>query len=188
VSDADSVVGQDLIDTLGHDPARWLDRDLDTPQMVEAEYYENQRGHTNARFVPDTDCDPAARMVRERIEGIRDTVTLRAWRAVERKLGRGPNGGPRERVLEWIESRLDDLDDQPERAREQQYLPVGPLPQTESTVTFVDRDDSRSTYVQAAGSGLEAPDGVDWSVVRERYRALGHGDPVVDDGLGGDGE
>lgn len=187
MSDTDTAVSQSLVEHLGHDPSRWLDRDLDAPQMVQPEYYENEKGHTKARFVPDTDCDPAGRMVRERIEGIRDPGTLRAWSAVERQLGRGPNGGPRERVLEWIQSRLDELDEQPDRSRRERYLPEGPLPQTESTASFVDRDDSRSTFIQADGSGVETSEGVDWDVVRERYEALGLGDPVVDDGSGGEG-
>lgn len=188
MSEFDSVVSQQLIDDLGHNPARWLDRDLDTPQMVEPEYYENQMGHTKARFVPDTDCDPAGRMVRERIEGIRDPNTLRAWSAVERKLGRGPDGAPRDRVLDWIDNRLDQLEAQPDRSRRERYLPEGPVPETESTASFIDRDDSRSTHIQADGSGIEPSNGVDWDVVRERYAALGLGDPVVDDGAGGDDE
>ena len=188
MSDTNSVVSKSLIDDLGHDPSRWLDRDLDIPQMVEAEYYENERGHTKARISPDTDCSSGAVMVRDRIKGIRDPSTLRAWRAVEIKLGRGLGGEGRDRVLDWINERLDQLEDQPDPTPREHWLPEGPIPQTDSTATFVDRDDSRSTYIQADGSGIERSDGPDWDVVRERYERLGLGDPVVDDGSGGDDE
>jgi hypothetical protein len=76
-----------LRDKIDEDPARFLDHDIfGTPCGM-------------------------GRMMRARIQGIDDLETIRAWRAVERKINRGP----RERVLEWLDDREEELEEIGER-------------------------------------------------------------------------
>lgn len=79
----------------GHDPGRWLDRPL-------------------------LDGDPRTSSPIEQafavIRGLATQAECRAWRAVERRLDRGP----RDQVLDAIESRLAELDEHGERP------PLGP--------------------------------------------------------------
>jgi hypothetical protein len=56
-----------------------------------------------------------------RVDGLADQATVRAWIAAERRLGRGPDGGPREAVLELLAKRereLVEIGDRDERVDE----------------------------------------------------------------------
>lgn len=117
----------------GEDPARYLDRDLVERDGTRVTYGTDHRGRTTANTRPDEDTSPHGERVRQRIEGIRSVELLRAWRAVERRLGRGPDGGPRQKVLDWIDDREEELDDPNPRA-------YGPIRSTESCATWPDRD------------------------------------------------
>jgi hypothetical protein len=128
-------------------------------------------------------------MVRQRIAGIRSLPLLRAWRAVERQLRRGDDGGPRDRVLSWLDDREQELEARQDRDDRERYLPEGPLERTESSAAWSDCDggsrsstfvSSESTFGTAVADG--GTDRPDWQVVRERYDALGRSDPVRDDG------
>lgn len=82
-----------LRDDLGEDPARFLDRPL---------FGSNPQTSGEGVFI------------RARIRGIDEIAVLRAWRAIERRLERGP----REKVLGLLderESELDEIGERPER-------------------------------------------------------------------------
>lgn len=83
-SDADRASFPDLREHVGHDPARWLDWSL-------------------------MDNDDQRRLVRSLIRGLNDIATVRAWMGIERRLGRGPDDGPREQVMGWLEDREAEL-------------------------------------------------------------------------------
>ena len=125
----------------GEDPARYLDRDLTERDGTRVTYGTDYRGRTTANIRPDEDTSPHGERVRQRIEGIRSVELLRAWRAVERRLGRGPDDGPRQKVLNWIDDREEELAESNPRA-------VGPIRSTESCATWPDRDggERSSTY------------------------------------------
>jgi hypothetical protein len=78
-----------LAERLGEDPGRWLDRDL-------------------VGGDPGGDMD-SREWLRVRVDGLADQATVRAWIAAERRLGRGPDGGPREAVLELLAEREREL-------------------------------------------------------------------------------
>jgi hypothetical protein len=78
--DADRERFPGLRDDLGEDPARFLDRPL---------------------FDGDEHTASPGAIMRARIRGIDYLATLRAWKAVERNLDRGP----RDRVIEMLEDR-----------------------------------------------------------------------------------
>lgn len=126
----------------GEDPGRWLDCDLmDRPTRVVTE--TDDRGHTVAKVVADSDVDPAGRMVRERIASIESESLLNAWEAVERNLARQDDREPREIVLRWLDQR---------RAA----LPVDhgetfEYPSTESSATWSERDDGEQARVAGVG-------------------------------------
>jgi len=84
-----------LADRHGHDPGRWLDRPL--------------LGDADSGETP-------LRQAFSIIRGIGTKAELRAWRAVERQLDRGP----RDAVVDRIEHRLTELDEHGERP------PLGP--------------------------------------------------------------
>lgn len=76
-----------LRDQIGEDPARFLDHRI----------FGNPCG--------------MGRLMHARIQGIDDLETIRAWRAVERNIDRGP----RDRVLEWLDEREQELEEIGER-------------------------------------------------------------------------
>jgi len=110
----------DLADRHGHDPGRWLDR----PLLGDAD-----SGETPLR--------QAFAIIR----GIGSKAELRAWRAVERQLDRGP----RDAVVDRINHRLAELDEHGERP------PLGP-----------DRDDWTAPAADIGGpSFIEDAGGLD---------------------------
>jgi hypothetical protein len=123
----------DLRERFGEDPARYLDRDLMERDGTRVTYGTDHRGRTTANIRADEDTSPHGERVRQRIEGIRSLELLRAWRAVERRLGRGPSGEPRQKVLDWIDEREKELAEPNPRA-------VGPIRSTVSCATWPDRD------------------------------------------------
>lgn len=75
---------------IGHDPARFLDVDfLDNPD--------------------------AGRLAKSVIDGLGYIEAVEAWRAVERNLGRGPDGGPRQGVIERLDERREWIETHGER-------------------------------------------------------------------------
>jgi hypothetical protein len=81
-----------LRDDLGEDPAKFLDRPL-------VEYGEDHTDHTGRR------------MFEDRVSGIDSLAVIRAWKAVERRLDRGP----REAVVQVLEQRESFLEREGER-------------------------------------------------------------------------
>lgn len=71
-----------LLADIGEDPARYLDHELVTGECRE--------------------------LAEARVSTIRDPGTLAAFRAVEQNLGRGAGGGPRSKVLEWLDDAVVD--------------------------------------------------------------------------------
>ena len=83
----------ELREQLGEDPARWLDWSI---------LGERDR----------------ERMVRTRIESIDRIEVIRAWKAVERRLGRGEDGGPRSGIVQALDERegvLEEIGERPDR-------------------------------------------------------------------------
>jgi len=105
---------------IGEDPARFLDHELVTDEDMR-------------------------RLVFARIRGIDTIATCRAWVAVERNLDRGP----REKVIETLERRLDTLEqigERPDRLTErdgrdipEKRVFIGSEPADEQTASAVDK-------------------------------------------------
>ncbi|WP_246308035.1 hypothetical protein [Halorarum salinum] len=89
-----------LREEIGEDPARFLDVPL--------------LGSTGA--------STPFGLARARIRGIDEIGTAKAWLAVERALGRGDDDGPRERVVDLLEARIDDLEEHGERPSNEQLV------------------------------------------------------------------
>ncbi len=69
---------------------------------------ESQLGYNPARFldseIEQTGCTTDLTVI-SLIRGIQEISTIRAWLTVEADLGRGHNGGPRQRVVKWLNRR-----------------------------------------------------------------------------------
>lgn len=84
--------------------------------------FTSQHGRDAARFLdqPLVRGNPAGvsepgEVIRARIEGIDRLAVINAWKAVERALGRGDDGGPRTRVMDWLHQRERSLHAEGER-------------------------------------------------------------------------
>jgi len=142
---------------LNEDPARFLDRDLFDHGQVRLEPRENPEwNESNQRAVRDDDVSAPGEMMRDRIRGIDSIAVARAWRAVERGLDRTPEGG-RDVIIEFIETRLDELEEHgerdlpglsPEEQREravEAYESVAPKPDA----VYLDEDGEEQNIVTA---------------------------------------
>jgi len=127
----------------GEDPGRWLDCDL-MSRPTHAVYETDDRGHTTATTRPDTDVDPAGRMVEDRIKSIETEALLRAWEAVERRLAALDDREPRDKVMEWLEARREEL---PVEAGERIERPSTP-----SSAVWPDRPDGEQARVAGVSS------------------------------------
>lgn len=122
-----------LLDDLGEDPARWLDRDVLSDQ-------------------------DRAEMIKALIRGMDTLERVRAWKAVERALGRGPADGPREGVMRLLEQReayLESIDGPPLRHQHGPWRPPEML-DTESAIpererSAIDKFDSMGRTVATDG-------------------------------------
>lgn len=90
-----------------HSPAERSDR-REFPRVVD------DIGEDPARYL-DAPWDERSEMIAGRIRGIDTLAVARAWVAVERRLGRGDDDGPREHIIERLEDRIDDLEAAGER-------------------------------------------------------------------------
>jgi hypothetical protein len=76
---------------------------------------------------PDPDVKNGRKLLlKARIQGIDRISVCRAYAAVERDLGRGPNGGPREAVIRLLEQREEFLQQHGEREDHWSYGPRRP--------------------------------------------------------------
>jgi len=122
----------ELRERLGEDPARWLD----------AEILGTGTKHVDGR----------SRMVRDRIESIDRIVVIRAWKAVERRLGRGEDGGPRSGIIDALDERekvLEEIGERPDRLEprtEARDLP--PVETSWPDRPDVDKPGDRSVYLR----------------------------------------
>src|SRR6056297_3126313 len=83
---------QRLLDQHGEDPGRWLDKDLLEPQATRTKQVD--RGHyAEVRLVTDNDVSPPGETVKALISGMDSLERVRLWKAVERRLGHGSDGG-----------------------------------------------------------------------------------------------
>ncbi len=104
-----------MVEDIGEDPARWLDRNLEhhgVPELEEREFAAWDE--PNYRLVPDDDVSKPLEMVKGRIDGIDSIAVARAWQAVERRLRSTPDGG-REVIIDYLDDRIDDLEANGER-------------------------------------------------------------------------
>ncbi|NHX37643.1 MULTISPECIES: hypothetical protein [Halolamina] len=100
---------------LGEDPARFLDRDLFDHGITRLEE-RDAPGYSEAsqRVVRDADVSASGEMIRDRIRGIDKIAVARAWKAIERRLERTPEGG-RDVVIGYLDDRIDELEADGER-------------------------------------------------------------------------
>lgn len=98
----------------GEDPGRWLDQDLLD--------------------------SPAWSTVQARIRGIRDLDLLEHWECVERDLGRGRDGGPRNAVMTRLQARREVIQESDTLDTPIEELPRIERPSTESEPTWVYED------------------------------------------------
>jgi len=104
-----------LLEDIGEDPARFLDRDLFEHGQVRLEERDVVAwDESNQRVARDSDVSAPGRMLRDRIQGIDHLEVARAWRAVERALDRTPEGG-RDVIIDALETRIAELEADGER-------------------------------------------------------------------------
>ena len=121
-----------VAEEIGEDPARFLDREL----------------------VGTGDSAPAM-LVKARVRGIRKLSTVRAWKAVERALGRGPDDGPREGVMRLLRQREEYIKEhEPDKWRLGPHRP----PEWFDTGDSDDQERSKSA-LEKVRSGQLATDG-----------------------------
>ncbi|WP_154018474.1 hypothetical protein [Halolamina rubra] len=100
---------------LGEDPARWLDRDLFSHGVTRLEARDAPAyNEASQHVVRDTDVSAPGELIRDRISGIDEIAVARAWKAIERRLERTPEGG-RDVVIGYLEDRIDELEANGER-------------------------------------------------------------------------
>jgi len=104
-----------MVENIGEDPARWLDRNLEHHGVARLEEREFAAwDEDNYRLVPDYEVSKPLEMVKGRIDGIDSVAVARAWQAVERRLGSTPEGG-RDVIIEALEERIAELEANGER-------------------------------------------------------------------------
>jgi len=103
-----------MIANIGEDPGRWLDRDLFGHGLRRLEDREPDFEKGDQRLVRDSDVSAPGQMIRDRISGIDKITVARAWKAVERRLPRTPDGG-RDVVIGLLEDRIEELEEHGER-------------------------------------------------------------------------
>lgn len=127
---------------------------------------EEDIGHNPARFLDWTlvgqNVDDGRKLLlKARIRGIDRIPVCRAYKAVERALGRGPAGGPREAVIRLLDQREEYLEEVGERPERLSYGPRRP-PEYYATETDDDRDERPRTAAEKLSrmrSGRVATDG-----------------------------
>jgi len=144
-----------IVDEIGENPARWLDRDLITPGAVRQDIERAaDRSIQDVRLIPDQNVSSGITFVESRIRGIDTIEAVRAWKAVERALGRGPDGGPRDAVIELLDEReaeLEEIGERPDRLEHGPRLPPA-WTTVESSATWTDTEDgSRPTAASVGG-------------------------------------
>lgn len=144
-----------LKEEIGEDPARYLDRDLITPEAVRIDTKRKSDGSVDeVRVIQDRNVSTGMALVDARIRGIDQIEVCRAWMAVERALGRGPDGGPREKIIQRLENREQQLEAIGERPDRLEHGPRLPPEWTtvESNVEFVDQPDGEQATMASTSS------------------------------------
>ncbi|WP_436931655.1 hypothetical protein [Halosimplex halobium] len=115
---------------IGHNPARFLDWDF------LAETYGDSKVKSGRKM-----------LLKSRISGIDRIEVIRAYKAVERALGRGPAGGPREGVIRLLDQREEFLQERGERPERLMFGPRRP-PEYYVTETGGEDDDRPRTAAE----------------------------------------
>ncbi|WP_373190014.1 hypothetical protein [Halolamina sp.] len=157
----------DLAEDIGEDPARFLNRDLFEHGQVRLEERDHSEfNEGNQRVVRDEAVSAPGEMIRDRIQGIDDLAVARAWRAIELRLERTPEGG-RGVVVGFLEDRIDKLEADgerdlpglsPEEQREravEAYEAVAP----KEEAVFLDENGEQQTSVSASQKLAAITDG-----------------------------
>lgn len=163
-----------LKDDLGEDPGRFLDRDL-LSRPIAYHRVDDEHGGTRMETRPDTDCSTAATLVSARIRGIDRLDRLSAWRAVERKLDRGP----RPKVMALLQEReqvLQEHGERPDRLDEQDRRDLEP---TESVVEWPERDEGERSAMFSSERAFGGPGGTSDTDDKgeTEYQSDDHSDP-----------
>jgi len=146
-----------MVENIGEDPARWLDRNLEHHGVACLEQRQfSAWDEDDWRLVPDEDVSRPLEMVLGRIDGIDEISVARAWRAVERRLRCTPEGG-RDVIIESLNERIAELEEHgerdlpglsPEEQREhavEAYESISPKPEA----TYLDEDGQKQDIVTA---------------------------------------
>ncbi|WP_181685837.1 hypothetical protein [Halorhabdus salina] len=123
-SSRDRVECPDIAEEIGHDPARFLDRDLAESEHYRLDIDRDSSGSVvDCRLVPDQHCSTGAALVKAVINGIDHLDVIDAWIEVEtQRLDRGP----RESVIALLNQRraeLQEIGERPDRMHAGPRLP-----------------------------------------------------------------
>ena len=104
-----------LVEDIGEDPARFLDRDLFDHGITRLEERDAPAfDEANQCVVREDVVSAPGKMIRDRIDGIETIAVARAWKAIERRLERTPEGG-RDVIIGLLDDRIDELEANGER-------------------------------------------------------------------------
>jgi len=105
----------EALESIGEDPARWLDRDLFDHGIARLEDRDEPDFESGAqRIVRDSDVSSPGTMIRDRIQGIDRLGVAGSWIRVERELERTPEDG-RDVVIQMLRDRIAELEANGER-------------------------------------------------------------------------
>lgn len=101
---------EEIVESIGEDPGRFLDRDLFDHGQVRLEERESPEwDESNQRIVRDSAVSAPGEMIRDRIRGIDSLTVAASWMAVERQLERTPDDG-RDVVINLLRQRIAELE------------------------------------------------------------------------------
>jgi hypothetical protein len=170
---------------IGENPLRWLDHDLLESQAKRIQRRERPDTYDEVVLVVDHDVSPPGEQVRALIRGMDRIERIEVWRAAERRLGRGPDGGPRSVVIDLLDERraeLEEIGERPDR------LPCGPWQsheQWQAAGTDVDVEEIRASR-SATVTGTGSAGGSASSSAGDSSRASSLGEFATDGGTEGD--
>lgn len=106
---------EEIVESIGEDPGRWLDRDLfDHGQVRLEERDVVEWDQSSQRVVRDSNVSAPGEMIRDRIAGIDELGVAASWMQVERQLERTLDGG-RDVVIQLLRDRIAELEAHGER-------------------------------------------------------------------------
>lgn len=113
-----------VVEAIGEDPGRFLDRDLFEHGVVWLEGRDNAAyNEGRQRVVRDSDVSAPGGMIHDRINGIDSIAVAASWMQVERQLERTPEGG-RDLVIDLLRQRIAELEERGERPDDEELARI----------------------------------------------------------------